>query len=624
VRPHLSIPPQAGVPATVLVAMALLVAARPCPGQEPPAPAPTLSDLATHVEENVVYGMVSGGALLMDVHWPARSNGGGILFVAGSGWHSGTDYGATPLKGRSARGWSEPLAPLTGAGFTVFVLNHRAAPGFRHPDALHDVQRAVRYIRAHAARWGIDRDRIGAIGHSSGGHLVSLLGTMQAEGEPAARDPADRESARVRAVVAAAAPIDLRGLHVHYADQRADRDEDWLATAIFGAQTVGAYLGQRCMGRGDDQRICIEASPLTHISGDAAAFLLVHGERDFLVPISHSIMLRDSLRARGGDVQLLAIPDGGHGAFPLPRFVPWLADRLGGGGAADAAVGAAVPAAVPGPSPERLEPNVVYGMVSGLALLMDVHFPERANGRAVLFISGTGWHAPSSYGASQLKGDPPLGHADWLKPLTDAGYTVFAINHRAAPRFRWPAALEDAQRAVRYIRHNAARWQVDPERIGAVGGSSGGHLVSLLGTLDLAGNPEAVDPVERESAKVQTVVAIAAPTIMTEFDTPFAVAHVASFVGSPPGGAEGGRYLEASAATHVSADDAPFLLIHGDVDDVVPFRQSEMMLDALLRAGVAAELVRRAGRGHERIGLEGAVGWLDEHLLGARATAVDR
>ncbi|MCH7475257.1 MAG: alpha/beta hydrolase, partial [Gemmatimonadetes bacterium] len=68
--------------------------------------------------------------------------------------------------------------------------------------------------------------------------------------------------------------------------------------------------------------------------------------------------------------------------------------------------------------------------------------------------------------------------------LLDAGYTVFTINHRAAPRFRYPAAVEDAQRAVRFIRHNAQRYGVDPDRIGGYGGSSGAHLVSLLGTMD--------------------------------------------------------------------------------------------------------------------------------------------
>lgn len=266
-----------------------------------------------------------------------------------------------------------------------------------------------------------------------------------------------------------------------------------------------------------------------------------------------------------------------------------------------------------------VEGNVVYGMVSGLALLMDVYRPEPSNGHGVLFISGSGWHAPTDSRTWQLKGSEPGGYADWMKPLTDAGYTIFAINHRAAPVFRWPAAFEDAQRAVRFIRRHADRWGVAPRRIGAIGGSSGGHLVSLLGTMNLPGDADARDPVERESARVQVVVALQAPTTMTEFDGGYAVSHVVSFMGRPPYGPEDQLYASASASHHVTADDAPFLLIHGDADEVVPFRQSEMMLERLRAAGVAAELVRRPGGGHERTGLEGTVAWLDRHLRGGAA-----
>jgi len=98
----------------------------------------------------------------------------------------------------------------------------------------------------------------------------------------------------------------------------------------------------------------------------------------------------------------------------------------------------------------RVEKNVVYGMYSGLALLMDVHHPAKPNGRGVVFISGSGWQAPMTYGATGLKEQ----QIDiWGPPLLQAGYTVFAINHRAAPRFHYPAAVEDVQRAIRFVRH---------------------------------------------------------------------------------------------------------------------------------------------------------------------------
>jgi acetyl esterase/lipase len=117
----------------------------------------------------------------------------------------------------------------------------------------------------------------------------------------------------------------------------------------------------------------------------------------------------------------------------------------------------------------RVERNVIFGMYSGLALLMDVYYPEKSNGLGIVYIQGSGWHAPLSYGASPLKQNPQM---ESLGKLNEAGYTVFTIDHRAAPRFHYPAAVQDAQRAVRFIRHNAAKYHIKPDRIGAVGGSS--------------------------------------------------------------------------------------------------------------------------------------------------------
>ena len=136
----------------------------------------------------------------------------------------------------------------------------------------------------------------------------------------------------------------------------------------------------------------------------------------------------------------------------------------------------------------RVEKNAVYGMLSGLALTMDIYRPDEANGYAVLFISGSGWTRELSLDATPLtESGQELVYA---VPLAEAGYTVFNINHRAAPRFRYPAPVEDARRAVRFIRFNAERFGINADRIGAVGGSSGAHLASLLALTDGTGNPE--------------------------------------------------------------------------------------------------------------------------------------
>src|SRR6266581_4650951 len=140
----------------------------------------------------------------------------------------------------------------------------------------------------------------------------------------------------------------------------------------------------------------------------------------------------------------------------------------------------------------RVERNVVYGMYSGLALLMDVYYPEKPNGYAVVHATGTGWHDQLGYDATPPKASDQV--AITGKPLVEAGYTLFALNHREAPRFRHPAALEDIQRAVRFVRYHSKRFNIRPDRIGGLGGSSGGHLIALVGVLDGKGDPEDTDP----------------------------------------------------------------------------------------------------------------------------------
>lgn len=250
-----------------------------------------------------------------------------------------------------------------------------------------------------------------------------------------------------------------------------------------------------------------------------------------------------------------------------------------------------------------METNVVYGMISGLALLMDVYHSEQPNGYGILHISGSGWAAPLGLDAAPLKESAHM-RIEGL-PLVKAGYTLFTINHRATPRFHYPAPVEDAQRAVRFIRYHAADYGIDAQRIGAIGGSSGGHLVSMLGVLDGKGDPDDASPINRLSAKVQCVVARAAPcNFVAKGEASWPHGAPALFLGAAvqpdaaPGSAEYRRALEASPIAHVTPDDPPFFFIHGDADDVVPIAQTETMAEALRQAGVSVKYRRVPGGGH--------------------------
>jgi acetyl esterase/lipase len=269
----------------------------------------------------------------------------------------------------------------------------------------------------------------------------------------------------------------------------------------------------------------------------------------------------------------------------------------------------------------RIEKNVVVGMVSGLALVMDVHLPDEPNGYGIVHISGSAFSRPLAYNAPLISESQA---GIYGEPLVAKGYTVFSLNHRATPRFRYPAPLLDVQRAVRFIRYHAQEYGIDPDRIGAVGGSSGGMLVSLLGVLDGKGDPDDPDAINGVSAKVQVVVARAAPVDHTRWSTGEVGALLFGASNSQdPQSEEARRYREASAINYVSADDPPFLLIHGDADQTIPFEQAGLMSDALKEVGVDSRVIRIPGAGHGPTfpGAEnppdyiGAMtDWFDQHL----------
>jgi acetyl esterase/lipase len=271
-----------------------------------------------------------------------------------------------------------------------------------------------------------------------------------------------------------------------------------------------------------------------------------------------------------------------------------------------------------------VERNVIYGMYSGLGLLLDVHRPAKPNGFGVIFVSGSGWQAGLEYGAAPLKEQQI---SMWGPPLLAAGYTVFAINHRAAPRFHYPAPLEDVQRAIRYIRFHARDYGIDATRIGGVGGSSGGHLLGLAGMLASAGDPTSPDAVNREPAALAALVLRAPLLDLRSIGTVEGTAYVVSFMEAPPSNASAAAaYAAASPITHVGTGSPPVLLLHGDADTLVPMAQSVAMQAALEAAEIPVRLVRIPG------GVHGAdfgtpqpradwpdyfgetVAWLDRHL----------
>lgn len=270
-----------------------------------------------------------------------------------------------------------------------------------------------------------------------------------------------------------------------------------------------------------------------------------------------------------------------------------------------------------------IQQNIPYGMYSGAALLLDVYKPQVPNGYGIIYVSGSGWTTPLAYSAPELKSNGQS--KQYATALANAGYTVFTVNHRSLPRFRYPAPVEDVQRAVRFIRHNAAQFGINPAKIGASGGSSGGHLVSMLGTLDGHGISADPDPVERESAKVQCVVARAAPVDFLTGSNGTFLLGITRPLPAETSSAEYRTHVEASPVSHITPDDPPFLLMHGDKDESVNISQSEEMEARLKAARVPVKFLRIAGAAHGPT-FPGAINppdylaemvrWFDRYLIG--------
>jgi acetyl esterase/lipase len=275
--------------------------------------------------------------------------------------------------------------------------------------------------------------------------------------------------------------------------------------------------------------------------------------------------------------------------------------------------------------------EVTYGRKFGTALTMDVFAPKKdANRAGVIFVVSGGWYSDHN----GIGGAIPL----YIQPLIDKGYTVFAVVHGSNPKFAIPEILDDMHRSIRFIRHNAKDYGIDPDRLGVTGGSAGGHLSLMLGCAPRDGDPKAADPIDRESSRLQAVVAFYPPTDFLNWGEKGKV-MLGSHPIVPVKGAFQFSHLdpktnsfdlitdeakreeigrEISPITHVAKDNPPTLVVHGDKDALVPLQQAETLQAKEKEVGATFELIVKAGGGHDGIlvkeHLPQAIEWFDKYL----------
>ena len=272
--------------------------------------------------------------------------------------------------------------------------------------------------------------------------------------------------------------------------------------------------------------------------------------------------------------------------------------------------------------------DVIYGRKFGTALTMDVFVPkEKPNGAAVIFCVSGGWFSSKE-----------SVNVGFVQEFLNRGYVCFAVLHGSQPKYSIPEVLEDLHRAVRYIRTNAKKYAIDPERLGISGASAGGHLSLMQGCAPKPGDPNAKDPVNKESSKVAAVACFFPPTdfmnygkegelaigsgTLTNFKAPFDFTELDKKTKSFVLITDAAKRKEISKAispiTHVSKDSAPALILHGDKDVLVPLQQAESMIEKLKGAEVPCELVIKKGQAHgwATMGedMKLLADWFDKHL----------
>jgi len=273
------------------------------------------------------------------------------------------------------------------------------------------------------------------------------------------------------------------------------------------------------------------------------------------------------------------------------------------------------------PAVERTD-GVVYGQRNEQPLVLDVIRPLNPNGLGVAFMVSGGWKSGKAGEAPVLM----------MAPLLRRGYTVFAIYHISQPKATVMEIIEDVNRGIRFVRHHAEEYGIDPDHIGVSGGSAGGHLSLMLATRGGPGPEDADDPVDRESSAVQAAAIFFPVTDLLNLGQ--STENLGD--GGPPKSfvksfgpnatdltiwKEIGR--ECSPIYHITPDLPPILVYHGDADTLTPLEQSEWFRDRAVEQGVDVKLVVHPGGEHGwptmLWDLRKFADWFDEHLKPATA-----
>ncbi len=254
----------------------------------------------------------------------------------------------------------------------------------------------------------------------------------------------------------------------------------------------------------------------------------------------------------------------------------------------------------------QLDRDVVFGKGGETDLKLDIAYPKEGDGPfpVVVFIHGGGWVGGNRQSMEKS-----------IETMAGRGYVAATISYRFAPKARFPAQIEDCKAAIRWLRAQAKKYHLNPDRIGVVGSSAGGHLACLLGLTEKKDGLEGKGGNPEQSSQVQAVVSFFGPTDLTRENwSPVVVKNNLTPLLGGSLSEKKELYQRASPVTYIHKGAPPFLVFHGDKDTVVPLDQSKQLVEKLQASGVAATLHVVEGEGH---------GWKGDKLLGSLKQMVD-
>jgi acetyl esterase/lipase len=516
---------------------------------------------------NINY--VDGSSLssqTLDIQLPTSGQGPYpvVMYIHGGAWVIG-DKTSTETRG--------VLNAALNAGYAVVSINYRLAQNAKWPAQIYDCKAAIRYLRANATTYNFDPDKIAVLGASAGAHLAQFMGVTNGNSkfEDLAMGNADYSS-DVQAVISYYGISDLT---------------TWNMPAwITGITTTGKDAITTLLGDGYTRQQALDASPISYVSKNTVPFLIAHGMNDNVVNTDESTILADKLIKAIGfnlvDTYFPAVAQHADEAFwnsaePVKMVLNFLQKRF--------------KPTVNLDSPENTRPsyasvdishytnkylNLSYANTSTNGTQkLHIILPDTGTGPfpLVIFVHGGGFSGGNSTGSSVIF------TAEGALLALKKGYAVAIVDYRTANEAYFPQPIFDVKAAIRFLRKNAKTYKLDPYNFAIWGESAGGLIADFVGTTnndpayeDLSmGNPDT-------SSAVQAVVSLYAITDMT-------TARNAQYCQNWLGFSQSSNInvtKDASPINHVTSDDPPVYLMHGEADNEVDYQDSVNLYNKLV------------------------------------------